>query len=365
MNVTAAPSADAGASVAPRARTRFGGALEGATSFIWRVILPALLSSWILRYAVPTPAEALRGFTHGVAVAVAQHTAFAWVALFALLSSMASYWSFAIMPTAETSTTGRRVTVELLCVVGIVAGGAWFLRTAFGAYEVLSASMLPTLEPGDIIGGNRFVYGRGVTHSAGTAGEIPRRGDLIVFHKPGSDEGAEQLVKRVIGLPGDRITMNEAHPIINGWEVPTCDAGLYVYPIAEGGGAVGRLHVEFLDDHAHLALYGAAKREWTESYEVKPGEVFVLGDNRDNSSDSRAWNNGKGEGLRVASIEAQAKRWLYGLKRNGHIDPSNMLRPLELFARLDGLDTTELFAGIDRCLHRWPSNTRPPAPHGH
>jgi signal peptidase I len=232
-------------------------------------------------------------------------------------------------------------------------------RRVVGAYEVLSASMLPTLEPGDMVAGNRLAYG---WHAGGT---LPKRGDIVVFHRADAgEESSSAIVKRVIGLPGDRISMKDATPVINGWEVPKCDAGLYIYPLKEGGAAAARLFVEFLDDRAYLMLRTALTPHWSETYVVKPGEVFVLGDNRDISFDSRAWNGWKGDGLAITAIDARAERSLYGLKRSGRADLVPLLRRLDPGVRLDGLDTTELRYSIAHCLEQRPAQTRPPAAHG-
>ena len=86
-----------------------------------------------------------------------------------------------------------------------------------------------TLQPGDHVGGNKLAYGSRLPWSAHVrSSSPPRRGDVVVFQRvlPGAN-APEPLVKRVIGLPGDRIMMYAGFPIINGWKVPSCYAGPY------------------------------------------------------------------------------------------------------------------------------------------
>jgi signal peptidase I len=318
--------------------------------------LPALGALLLMRAALPTPAEAWRTWAEPFALFADAHPTAVWLVLFATLSSAASYWSFLLFPlTAHASARGRGW-VSPVAVACVAAVSALAARRVFGAYAVLSTSMLPTLEPGDTIAGNRLAYG---WH----AGSTPKRGDIIVFHRADAGEGSTEIVKRVIGLPGDRISMKNATPVINGWEVPQCDVGLYIYALKEGGATAARLFVEFIDDRAYLVLRSTMTPHWPETYEVKPGQVFVLGDNRDNSFDSRSWNDGKGDGLAITAIDARAERSLFGLQRDGRVDLLPLLRRLDPNTRLDGVDTTELRNGIGTCLKQRPAQTRPPGAH--
>ena len=206
--------------------------------------------------------------------------------------------------------------------------------------------MLPTLEPGDLVAGE--------VHPRRTASSV-ERGDVVVFGG---------FVKRVIGLPGERVEMRGGSPVINGWQVPDCDAGEYLY-VQGGVGDLaihGHLHVEFIGDRAYLTVHSLT-RPFPDGYVVKAGEVFVLGDDRGNSVDSRTYNGGHGGGVSMDAVDARIGRFLVGTHRNGEPDFGRLLRPvdgLQARVRLEGLDVTALDEGVARCLANRPVVTRPP-----
>jgi signal peptidase I len=232
-------------------------------------------------------------------------------------------------------------------------------------YEVENRSMLPTLHPGDRIGASKLGYGS-------ADGELPARGDVIVFRSSqvpglGSEPLPPNLVKRVIGLPGDRIEVNAGVPIINGWPVPSCDAGqyLHVVPDADGATVVGRVRVEFLGDRVYLTVRSGPGPGLPEPYVVRPGEVFVLGDNRTSSFDSRAWNGGRGGGVPRRAIQGLARWFLVGPRLNGEADLGRFLRPLdglEGHLHTDGISGAAVEEGIARCLRQRPAQALPPPP---
>jgi signal peptidase I len=233
---------------------------------------------------------------------------------------------------------------------------------AVGIYEVAGPSMLPTLESGDSIAGNKLAY-------SSLFPRAPRRGEVVVLRAAAAPavtaKFPEFLVKRVVGLPGDRVGMtDDGVPVINGWTVPTCPVGDYFYlpPAGFGDALGGQLHVEFLDDANYLALTIPNAPRFSETYTVGPGEVFVLGDDRAASVDSRAWNEGRGAGVPFGAIDARAQWVLAGTHRDGAPDFSHPLGPL--FSRhvhLEGLDTRALDEAIQGCLKDRPTETRPPS----
>ncbi len=235
-------------------------------------------------------------------------------------------------------------------LLGVVAGAALLLRAhAFQICRVLSSSMLPLLEPGDYLLANKSSYS--------SSRALPKRGSIVVFHRA-SEQGSDELIKRVIGLPGDVIAAPNGFPTINGWEVPHCDAGRYT-EVTPQGATDGRLLVEFLEDQVYLAVYTPLTRAAAE-YAVKPDEVFVLGDNRNESLDSRFWNNGKPSGLALSDLDGEVTRRLSDVRRDQTPTFGRFLQPLNLTVRVQGLDTAKLQAGIEHCLASPPSQTHPP-----
>lgn len=161
---------------------------------------------------------------------------------------------------------------EALIVAVILA---LIIRTfLFQAFKIPSGSMLDTLLIGDHLLVNKFIYG---THLPFTDGRFltlrhPKRGDIIVFEFPGDEDKSyfkrRDFIKRVIGVPGDRIEVRDKQVFVND--------KLFSLP-------------EEVHKDSQIIPAGAGPRDNTGPILVPNDKYFVMGDNRDHSFDSRFW----------------------------------------------------------------------------
>ena len=151
-------------------------------------------------------------------------------------------------------------------------------------FQIPSSSMKPTLLTGDFILVNKFTYGLRLPVIRTKVWDIdePRRGDIMVFFPPHRND--TYFIKRVVGLPGDRISYKGKHLYING--EPVQREFLASLPPSEPTYSVVR---EQLGDVSHKTHVNMHRGDVDFSITVKPGHYFMMGDNRDNSSDSRVW----------------------------------------------------------------------------
>ena len=156
-------------------------------------------------------------------------------------------------------------------------------------FQIPSGSMIPTLEVGDFILVNKFAYGIRLPVVDTKVIEVsdPKRGDVMVFRYP-SDPNIN-YIKRVIGLPGDVITYSSDKRLsINGELVAETLIG-------EEPGSLGSamLFKEKLNEAEHLIRkeMGRYRIEPNREWRVPAGHYFMVGDNRDNSNDSRYWED--------------------------------------------------------------------------
>ena len=156
-------------------------------------------------------------------------------------------------------------------------------------FRIPSNSMMPTLLTGDFILVNKFSYGLRlpVLNKKIIALGEPKRGDVVVFRYP--DNPTIDYIKRVVGVPGDRITYTDKKLYINGKPVPQQPMGEYT-GVGAGAGMTGADQIsENLDGVEHAILTRPGQSSTEGEFSVPPGEYFVMGDNRDNSNDSRYW----------------------------------------------------------------------------
>jgi signal peptidase I len=178
--------------------------------------------------------------------------------------------------------------------IGIAVAIALLLRAfVVEAFQIPSGSMIPTLEVGDHIFVAKFSYGLSIPFTDKKVFEYstPKRGDVIVFKYP-QDHNTD-YIKRVVGLPGDRLELRQNELFINDRPVPRERTGIYRYSDGHDERECD-LWVETLDDQRHNEIQEIGRMPASYGPIVVPeGNVFVMGDNRDNSSDSRVWGTVK------------------------------------------------------------------------
>ena len=171
----------------------------------------------------------------------------------------------------------------------IVSLALFVVIRAFGveAFKIASGSMEHTLFEGDFLLINKLVYGAGIPGSGRKlpALHAPRNGDVIVFTYP--VDPRLNYVKRIVGTPGDTVEMRDAVLIRNGKQVNEN----YIQRSPEELDQPDddfRWQKAYLAGRASISTYHPSRNNWGPLV-VPPHDYFVLGDNRDNSSDSRYW----------------------------------------------------------------------------
>lgn len=170
---------------------------------------------------------------------------------------------------------------------------------AFASHFIPSESMVPTLEVGDRIAVSKWPW-RYSRHSliidphvslpvdgGRLFAALPERGDVAVFTHP---KTGDTMIKRVIGLPGDRIALQGGRLIINGVVVPRAAGAAYRYREHQGGVVMVRRYEETLPggrSHPIIEQTDRGLADDMAEITIPAGHLFMMGDNRDNSLDSR------------------------------------------------------------------------------
>jgi signal peptidase I len=253
-----------------------------------------------------------------------------------------------VTPSARMTRVPRLVVFGFWCAGTVLGVGLRTVlrRYAIEAFEIPGGSMQPTLLVGEHIMADR----------AALRGRPPLRGEAIVFTAPVIPE--QDFLKRVVALPGDVLDVRSGHPWLNGWEVPHCPLGKTTLPDARPG-CSGTVELEFLDAAAYLVFFDECSDDGKQGpYRVAPGEVWVLGDNRNNSFDSRAWFDGRGGGVPLANVKGLGLfRWY---------SPSDWSRNGTAFADpILPASMATLRANFEKCLATRPpgGKTLPPSSH--
>ena len=230
---------------------------------------------------------------------------------------------------AKSSSSGLVENAKTILYAALIAVG---IRTvAFEPFNIPSGSMVPTLLVGDYLFVSKYSYGYSrfslplspPLFSGRIFGQLPARGDVAVFKLP--RDNSTDYIKRIIGLPGDRVQMKGGRLYINGVEVPRQDAGDYTYE--EGGPRMMfKRYLETLPpskggppvEHYILKADDNQPLDNTQEFKIPDGMVFAMGDNRDNSLDSRVLNAvgfipvenlvGRAEFI-FFSVDAQSPLW--------------------------------------------------------
>ena len=183
-------------------------------------------------------------------------------------------------------------------------------------FRIPSGSMMPTLLVGDFILVNKFSYGirLPVLNAKVVDMDEPERGDVVVFRYPKNP--SVDYIKRVVGLPGDKIGYYNKVIYVNGEPAGQVPAGVYVGTGSGVSMSGASERLEQLGEVQHDILVMPRTPGLEGEYVVGKNEYFMMGDNRDNSNDSRYWGT-----VPEANLVGKAFRiWMNWDGANGGVD---------------------------------------------
>ena len=205
-------------------------------------------------------------------------------------------------------TTSEAIREQVVTLVLAVAIALTIRALVVEPFRIPSGSMFPTLLIGDHLFVNKFIYGAKIpfTEYRLPAWREPQRGDVVVFEvaRPGlrshgrvssailpadrrPDAPREDFVKRIVGLPGDRVEVRADQLYVNDEAVTWADVSR---TFSDDQGTVLDVYEERIGDCEHAILDDPRRLGLPRSsMVVEPGRYFMMGDNRDNSNDSRGW----------------------------------------------------------------------------
>ena len=282
---------------------------------------------------------------------------------------------------AQRTTTGRAVFVALAGPVASIMLALALRGLILEAFKMPSGSMSPSLVIGDHIFINKLAYGPLLP---GTDVRLfsrlpPERSDVMVFKFPENKE--QDFIKRVIALPGDTLEVINGRPVVNGWLAPHCHVGLY-----RDEKSSAELYVEFLGSRSYLTLFDADPDQETcktaddcsaglacraglcgtlqGPFKVAPNETWVMGDNRNNSHDSRSWRGGLGAGVPFENIKGRASFIWMSFGPGGGVAQDRLFVDIHGRPVLTGAQNASLGGALEKCLRERPpiEQTTPPSP---